>query len=116
MAFEDIIALEKQLLLPEKRADVAWLAEVIAEDFEEIGASGKIYNATAIMSALLVEDDDSPVRATSFLSRELTPDLVMINYETSRRTDSVSFVRRTSIWRRRGDSWQIIFHQGTPVA
>ena len=95
------------------RADFERLA---AADFSEIGASGSRYSRAHVHDELEHRAPD-PAEHTwitrDFHCRELGPNtyLLMYTLEQSKRVS-----RRSTIWRRSGDEWQIVFHQGTLVA
>ena len=91
------------------------LEQMIDDNFWEIGASGKIYSRDFVISNLLErykrpESHDWPCHGFSIC--QLTGTLYMINYildEPERST------RRTTLWRKSGDQWKIVFHQGTVI-
>lgn len=92
------------------------LLKMTADDFWEIGASGKIYGRDFVIETLLeryktLEPDDWA--CTDFSIRPLAENLYQLNYvlqQPDRRT------RRTTFWRKRDEVWQIVFHQGTVMA
>jgi hypothetical protein len=49
---------------------------------------------------------DQEVTVQDFATRELAPDVVLVTYKTAS-------ALRSSIWKRIGGKWQMIFHQGT---
>ena len=89
------------------------LEAMTAEDFFEIGASGRIYQRDFVIANLLEryqqpERHDWPCR--DFSIRRLAENLYLLNYtldEPGRTT------LRTTIWQSSGGSWKIVFHQGT---
>lgn len=92
------------------------LLKMTADDFWEIGASGKIYGRDFVIETLLEryktpEPDDWS--CTDFWIRPLAENLYQLNYvlqQPDRRT------RRTTLWRKKDEVWQIVFHQGTVMA
>lgn len=92
------------------------LLKMTADDFWEIGASGKIYGRDFVIETLLErykapEPDDWS--CTDFSIRPLAENLYQLNYvlqQPDRRT------RRTTLWRKKDEVWQIVFHQGTVMA
>ena len=86
------------------------------DDFWEIGASGKVYRRDFVIENLLrrykyPEPHDWPCE--DFSIREIAESVYQLNYvliEPDRRT------RRTTLWRRAGGGWKIMFHQGTIIA
>ena len=91
------------------------LLKMTADDFWEIGASGKIYGRDFVIENLLEryktpEPDDWS--CTDFSIRQLAENLYQLNYvlqQPDRRT------RRTTLWRKTYGAWQIVFHQGTII-
>jgi hypothetical protein len=104
-------ALEERLLQREVRSDEASLARLIADDFVEFGASGKVWNKSEVISGLKTE-----AFVTRLISdvevRALADDVVLVTYICRSSTTSL----RSSIWRREEKRWQMTFHQGTPMA
>ncbi|GAB7190108.1 hypothetical protein NUM3379_08140 [Kineococcus sp. NUM-3379] len=91
------------------------LEEQMAPDFWEIGASGRRYGREVVKDALLrrwAEGGDDPWETTGFSCRALGPDTYLLTYtlrQEQRRT------RRATVWRRAGQGWQVLYHQGTVV-
>lgn len=95
-----------------KRAD---FDRMMAPEFWEIGASGKVYERAFVLD-LLEERHETPeseeLQPSNFRIRELAPNLFLLHYDLlqgERKT------RRTTIWQRHGNEWKIVFHQGTIV-
>ena len=114
-------SLELQLLQPATRKDPALLHLLIADDFHEIGASGRSYDKPAILAFLAAEQPQPPIQLSHFYARPLTPDssVVLVTYRTTRRNvdnEPISSTKRSSIWIYRDNRWQITFHQGTPLS
>ncbi|MEO7230711.1 MAG: DUF4440 domain-containing protein [Candidatus Limnocylindrales bacterium] len=98
------------------RADFDAMTE---PDFWEVGASGRIYSREAVWATLQQRYADPDYwatdawEATDFRCREAAPQTYLVTY-TLRQGERVT--RRMTIWRRAGDVWQIVYHQGTLVA
>ena len=105
-----IEALEQSLLSASVRQSTEQLNKLIADDFYEIGASGKTYDKKNILSRLpLEQNDDLLGKVIDFEIYQISENLIRANYtleEKTRRT------LRTSIWKRQNDNYQMIFHQG----
>jgi hypothetical protein len=87
-----------------------------ADDFWEIGASGQRYSRDYVLDLLdhrPADPAEHARRTGDFHCRELGPDTYLLTY-TLAQGERLS--RRSTIWRRRGDGWQVLFHQGTLVA
>ena len=111
---ELIKALELELLQPEVRKSKDRLNELIADDFVEIGTSGKRFNKQDVISKL-VEQEKRLFTIQNFNTIEISPDTILATYEvqieilnTSLTIDSF----RTSIWKNKNGRCQIVFHQG----
>ena len=95
------------------RADVE---RMTASDFWEIGASGQRYSRAHVLDVLEHRVPDPAEHAwitRDFHCRELGADTYLLTY-TLEQGKRVS--RRSTIWRRSGGEWLIVFHQGTLVA
>jgi hypothetical protein len=95
------------------RADFERMTEA---EFWEIGASGRRYSREYVLRVLESRQDGVPPedrwQARDFHCRELATDLYLLTYtllQGKRKT------RRSTIWRRSGGGWKIVFHQGTVV-
>ncbi|MHB1895545.1 MAG: nuclear transport factor 2 family protein [Metallibacterium sp.] len=109
-------AAEVALLDAQQRADVNAIAALLANDFEEIGCSGRRYDRAAVLAALGMAKLDA-AEIADFSLRLLAADLALVNFRTRvRRGDTVLHSLRSSVWRREHDAWRIAFHQGTPCA
>jgi hypothetical protein len=97
-----------------ERADYA---RMTAEDFREIGASGQRYSRDHVLDVLEARRsepvDESDWESRDFHVRELAPDAYLLTYTLRQ---GARLTRRSTIWRRAGGGWQIVFHQGTVVA
>lgn len=100
---------------PEFAGSRAALVEMTAEDFWEIGASGRRYSRDYVLQTLAAREED-PVedhwQTADFHCRELARDVYLLTYtllQAGRTT------RRASLWQRSGAGWKIVFHQGTVV-
>ena len=114
-SIEEIGRLERRHLDPEVRASAAMLDELLADDFLEIGASGRVFGKPQVLTSLPAEPfliatvEDLEVRA-------LAPEIALATYRLRSRTTDAGADRvsmRSSLWIRRGDRWQLRFHQGT---
>jgi hypothetical protein len=113
-----IRAAELRLLDPAVRGNADTLDVLLADDFEEIGASGRRYTKAEVIAALAAEPAALEIDATDLEISELGEDLALAQFRTTSRADASAAPRealRTSIWRREGGGWRIRFHQGTPA-
>lgn len=112
---EELMRREPIFHRPEFSASRAALESMIAEDFWEVGASGRRYSRAYVLKTLAAREKnpiDDPWQTSEFQCRELAPDLYLLTYtllQAERKT------RRATIWQRRDGAWKIMFHQGTLV-
>jgi hypothetical protein len=113
-------ALEQSLHRPEVRASRAAVEALLDEGFVEFGSSGSVYDdrksvidrltrETPAAGSVLPETLDFKVLA-------LAPDVVLVTYRSVKMDNGAArSVLRSSIWKRRGSDWRMVFHQGTVV-
>jgi hypothetical protein len=95
------------------RAD---LESMTAAEFREVGASGRRYDREYVLDILekRLENPAEDVWETSdFDCLELARDTYLVTYTLLQQKQRVT--RRSSIWQRTGQSWKILYHQGTVV-
>ena len=102
-----IEALERSLLEPCVRSSTAQLNKLIADDFLEFGKSGKVYNK---QDCIKPDENLRKFAVNDFKIKELSKDVMLATYKTTE--DGIASLR-SSIWKRYGDEWKMIFHQGT---
>ena len=108
--------LDRRLLDPAVRSDPAEAGKLLAEDFREFGASGRIWSRAEMLAELGAE---SPGRleAGDFEVTLLTPELALVTYRSTRFTgaEPPRQALRSSLWRLEAGHWRIFFHQGTLI-
>ena len=82
------------------------LMGLVADDFLEFGRSGRTYAGDEIRE--LLDGPPRPVALEHFHLVRLAADVALVTYQAAG-------ANRSSIWVRRGDRWQIRFHQGTSI-
>jgi hypothetical protein len=108
--------LEEKLLQPDVRHSVVELDKPLADDFMEFGSSGLVYTKYDILESL--PKHDSPRFSLSdFQAKILAPDMVLVTYSAVKNdaNGQKSSSLRSSIWKKNGERWQIVFHQGTII-
>lgn len=110
--------LEEALTRPDIRSSPERLSRLLADDFREFGGSGRVFTRPQIIETL---QNQPPVRIwlEDFHAVSLAPDLALVTYRGHcqfHNADTVLRSLRSSVWRFRDGHWQIVFHQGTPVA
>lgn len=108
--FEEIKVLELQLLDGHKRKNLAFLEDVLCDDFIEIGSSGQLFDKQAVI-ALLSQETFSTPQADDFHGVNLGSAHVLLRYVTKKRDGSETW--RMSIWSKHEGQWRMKFHQGT---
>ena len=113
---EIIYELEMSLLTKEVRASVEKLGQLLADDFIEYGSSGLIYDKKATLEKL--PKSQSPrYRLYDFEIFVFSDQVVQTRFKTDRTnadgTQTTSL--RSSLWKNNNGTWQMFFHQGTPI-
>lgn len=107
--YNEIKSLELELVSPDTRKDTARLSELISDDFEELGSSGRVYRKQDILNALPKEDSVN-YELSDFTFNELSTGCILVKY---RSIVSGKHALRSSIWVNSNGHWQIIHHQST---
>ena len=98
------------------------LFELLADEFVEFGSSGRVFRREDIIAAIRNAPPPDSTRRTlhDFRVMELGPDVALVTYQALRfegpeRREVRSL--RSSLWKRTsGESWKMVFHQGTRTA
>jgi len=110
--------LEELLLSPEIRANKEKLDLLLADDFIEFGSSGNIFSKSSIIDSLINSSEDWNYQINEFSCKPLARDIFLVTYRLSIFSEGNIMLRkslRSSIWRKKSQNWQIVFHQGTKV-
>jgi hypothetical protein len=110
--------LEWRLQQTEIRHSPDELTELLADDFVEFGSSGCIYSKQSIIDSLSKEPTIN-VTMSDFKAVMLSDEIVLVTYHAfyqEQESEPVIHSLRSSIWKKRDGSWQIIFHQGTLIS
>lgn len=95
-------------------ADAARFEALVAPEFWEIGASGRVYTREFAL-AVLRERRVQPYAhwlAEDYAATFVAPGLCLLRY---RLIEPNRVTLRTTLWRRDADGWRALFHQGTVV-
>ncbi len=87
-----------------------------ATEFWEVGASGRRYSRDYVIEKLVErfsEKHEDYWEAHGFHCIEIAPDNYLITYTLTQ--DGQRVTRRSTLWRRTAEDWEIVYHQGTPV-
>lgn len=92
----------------------AYLAQT-AEDYWEVGASGRIYDRDGVVEGLVARGK-VPGDEHWVVSGARCAQLGRDTYALTYRLDQAGrLTRRLTLWRRDPDGWKIIYHQGTII-
>lgn len=90
-----------------------------ADDYWEVGASGRVYNRELILElarktpAHFVDASQAGWQAKDFGLLQLGPETYIVTYALDQ---NGRLTHRASIWRREQGRWKILYHQGTIVS
>ena len=112
---QTILGFESRLLDNAVRKNPDEIRKILAPDFIEFCASGKIYKyKDGDMFDEFTEEIN--YRIHDFSVKEIATDTVLATYWIENATEKCyRRSNRSSIWKRVDGAWKIIFHQGTPV-
>jgi hypothetical protein len=90
---------------------------VMAPSYWEVGASGRRYSRDFILRYLAehppADAEASGWTCSDFNLQQLGPETYLLTYSLDQ---NGRVTRRSTIWRRNGAEWQILYHQGTIVS
>jgi hypothetical protein len=107
--------LEEALLDPAVRKNRAHVAALLADDFQEFGASGRVWSRAEILG-LLAAETCHPTAMEDFHCHRIAEDIALVTYRTVRtpaNTGQRTAALRSSLWTKNSGEWRIRFHQGT---
>jgi hypothetical protein len=112
---ETLRLLEEGLWRAEVRFDRERMDRILAPDFFEFGRSGRAYERADTLGI-----QARPIKAKlplpDFKVRLLAPDIAQVTYISIVTYEhGEERARRSSIWSRTHDGWQLKFHQGTVI-
>lgn len=109
-----LLGLEQALQQYSIRSDATQMAELLADDFVEFGASGNVWGSKAEVISGLQDEVFAARSITAFALKMLSEGVALVTYRCDRHGCGASL--RSSIWRAEEGQWRMVFHQGTPVA
>ena len=98
-----------------KEATPAQFEALVAPDFWEVGATGRLYSrefALAVLTQRPSTPSDDAWKTSDFHLIELGEHNFLLTY-TLQQPNRIT--RRVTAWQRKGSHWQAIYHQGTVV-
>ena len=100
---------------PELGTNRSDFENMMADEFWEVGASGRIYNRQYVLDEL-EKRYNNPVKdvweTKDFNCMKIAPNNYLLTYTL---LQGNRITRRATIWRRTDERWMIVYHQGTPV-
>ncbi|MEZ5572263.1 MAG: DUF4440 domain-containing protein [Halioglobus sp.] len=106
---EIIESQERELVSPDTRKDLSRMDELIADDFEEFGSSGRVFRKPDVLAGL---DSTINYSLTDFSFRDIAEGITLVKYKS--RTESQAALR-SSIWVKTNGNWRLLHHQATVV-
>jgi hypothetical protein len=115
---EELTVMEKKLHRPPREASRSDLEQLLAEDFHEIGASGQRYTREFALEELECrlnspEDPNSRWEITNLHCQQFASDVYLLTYMLLQ--SNTRLTERSTVWKRTGEGWHALFHQGTLV-
>lgn len=117
--FAELRPLEPIFHNPRFGATVEAFDRHMADDFWEVGASGRRYSRAFILELarnqpeVWVDAESAGWKALGFALRELAARTYLLTY-TLDQCGRIS--RRATTWQRTAEGWKVLYHQGTVVA
>ncbi len=108
----ELLRLELQLMDPVFRRDRFAVAALLANDFREFGASGRVWSRETIIEMMATEPEFDPPVVEDFSVQRIAPLVALATYRAVRPGGSSL---RSSLWIQQQGEWKMIFHQGTRV-
>lgn len=112
---KELERLELLLMDPAVRRAPDRVAELLAEDFQEFGSSGRVWTRETTLD-LLKAETYSPPAVECFACGMLGDDVALVTYRAVRSNEATkarTVTLRSSIWIRTSGNWKMRFHQGT---
>jgi hypothetical protein len=107
---EHLLQQEEKLLKPEIRTSKIKLNNLLADNFFEIGSSGKVfYKGEGISEAGI---GIVKMSLCEFEIHPLSDEIVLTTYQIFDEVKKQHSLR-SSIWKLKNGRWQMVFHQGT---
>lgn len=110
-----ILFLENELLKPEVRSSADKIKSLLSEDFFEFTSSGKVYDYKP--GDAFIDEPGTGYEIVNFCAHMIADDNVLATYRAKKKKPdgSEEYSLRSSIWKRNGEDWKMVFHQGTQV-
>jgi ribonuclease HI len=107
-----VMGLERELQTAPCRRDAARVRMLLADDFDEVGASGRVWDRAATLELLAADDGEAEIEVHDMTARVVGEGFLLVRWVSDR---GGRRARRTSLWRRDPKGWRLVHHQGTPL-
>ena len=113
---KQLISLEEKLLNPLIRKSAEEVFHLLSEDYLEFSSSEKIYYKKDALEALQKEHTQQ-ISAYDFNVNLLTPEFAPVTYTAVKndKTKNNATSLRSFLWKKTGENWQVVFHQGSKI-
>lgn len=108
------VACELELLDPACRSDPGRVGSLLADDFVEIGKSGRVWSRDDVVTALTRSPGMDGIAIGPMQARQIGAGHVLVRY-TTRHDGGPGTVHRSGWWRKTTSGWRCWFHQATVV-
>ncbi len=108
--------LEEKLLHENMQENPLLLDTLLAKTFFEIGYSGEKSSRQEVVDWLLNKPTTDRWLLSNFCVDKLSHDIVLAVYQAQKINDGVQISKastRSSIWKRHGRQWKMMFHQAS---
>ena len=110
-----LLILEQHLLSHAVRSNAEDVSRLLADDFVEFGASGNVWSKAEVVEQLPLQPFTQRT-ISEFTTKSLSENTALVTYQCQnvaidQRATTNSL--RSSVWRKDGEQWQMVFHQGT---
>jgi hypothetical protein len=102
---------------PEFGTSRADFEAMMADDFFEVGASGKKYPREFVLEALelrLRSPVSEQLNVTDFACRRISAEIYLVTYQLEQAHGRLS--RRATLWQKAAAGWKVLYHQGTLIS
>ena len=113
---EILIKLEILLHQYEVRGNTKQLEVLIHPSFQEIGYSGRYYTKEEVLKALTSQKNTPNIYTEDFSVTPISSTVALLTYTSANIEKDGKLTKlalRSSLWKKSGDKWQIVFHQAT---
>lgn len=110
-----LFSLELALLDLAIRRDRARVEQLLADDFQEFGASGRVWSRVQILK-LLESEPPRQIATRELACHPIAEDVALVTYRAvsaDPQTHETLTTMRSSLWVRVDGQWKMRFHQGT---